>query len=127
MTDHAQLVSAYIEAVGDGRVAEVAGHLRPDVTFSGPGMPLLRGVDAYVAALERLRPIIARNEIRSVLVDGDEACVLYDFVTDTPAGAVVSAEWLTIEDGRIGSVYLLFDKARWPEVLQQLELSAASA
>lgn len=59
--------------------------------------------------------------------DADRVCVLYDFVTRTPAGPVVSAEWLTFEDGRITAVFLLFDKQRWPEVLEQLKTSSASA
>jgi hypothetical protein len=52
--------------------------------------------------------------------------VLYDFVTTTPVGPVASAEWLTLdENGQITSVYLLFDKARWLEVLDHLNLTAA--
>jgi hypothetical protein len=40
---------------------------------------------------------------------------------------VVSAEWLTLTEGRIASAYLLFDKARWPEVLAQLEAVSRGA
>ncbi|MBJ7602400.1 MAG: nuclear transport factor 2 family protein [Candidatus Dormibacteraeota bacterium] len=119
--DQKTLVRDYIRAVGEGRLDEVAQYLREDVTFDGPGLTSSRGADAYLAALRRLEPIIARNEVKSILVDGDEACVLYDFVTDTPVGAVASAEWLRLEGDRIASVYLLFDKANWPTVLQALK------
>jgi hypothetical protein len=91
----------------------------------GPGLESLRGADAYLAALRRLSPIIARNEIRHVYVDEEGACVLYDFVTGTPVGPVASVERLTIEDGRIRSIWLLFDKGRWPEVVERLEELAA--
>ena len=47
--------------------------------------------------------------------------MLYDFVTETPVGPVASVERLTIEDGRIRSIWLLFDKGRWPEVVERLE------
>jgi hypothetical protein len=30
----------------------------------------------------------------------NEVCVFYDFVTETPAGAVASVEWLTIAEDR---------------------------
>ena len=127
MADNAQIATAYVQAVGDGRLNEVATYLHRDVTFESPGLPSYGGAEDYLAALERLRPIIAHNDIRSVLADGERVCVLYDFVTDTPVGAVVSAEWLTLKDGVISSVYLLFDKARWPEVLEHLGVGAASA
>lgn len=127
MSDNAAVATAYIEAVGAGRLDEVATYLHRDVTFESPGLPSHSGAESYLGALERLRPIIAHNDIRSVLADGERVCVLYDFITDTPVGAVVSAEWLTLKDGKISAVYLLFDKARWPEVLEHLDLSAASA
>ncbi len=119
--DQKTLVSEYIRAVGEGRLDDVAQYLREDVTFEGPGLTSSRGADAYLAALRRLEPIITRNDVKSILIDGDEACVMYDFVTDTPVGPVASVEWLRLEGGRIASVYLLFDKANWPTVLQALK------
>jgi ketosteroid isomerase-like protein len=125
--NYEQLTTEYIEAVGEGRLDDVRELLNPDVTFEGPGLNRLDGADAYLAALRRLSPIIARNEIRRVFVDGEETCVVYDFVTDTPVGPVRSVEWLTFEDGRIATVRLLFDKARWPEVLEHLARVGAAA
>lgn len=119
-SDIRALVSDYIHAVGDGRLDELSAYLQPDVTFESPGLPSHQGIDAYIDSLRRIAPIISRNEIKRVLVSRDEACVQYDFVTDSPVGAVASVEWLTIEDGRIAAVYLLFDKERWPEVLEHL-------
>jgi SnoaL-like domain len=126
-SDHTQLVTGYIEAVGDGRLDELSAYLRPDVSFESPGLPSHYGFDSYVGALRRLSPIIARNDIKRIFVDEDEACVLYEFITNTPVGPVASVEWLTIKADRIASVYLIFDKARWPEVLGHLGLSEATA
>ncbi len=126
-TDYKQLTTDYIEAVGEGRLEDVHELLQTNVTFEGPGLNVLNGADAYVAALRRLSPIIARNEIRRVFADGNETCVIYDFVTDTPVGPVRSVEWLTFEDDRIATVRLLFDKARWPEVLERLAQMGAAA
>lgn len=114
-----RIVRDYIVAVGERRLDDVAELLDPNMTFSGPGLEPRHGADGYLAALRRLSPIIVGNDIRRVLVDGSEACVIYDFVTD-PVGAVGTVEWLRIEHGRITSVWLLFDKARWPEVLERL-------
>jgi hypothetical protein len=108
----------YIEAVGDGRLDDVAPMFHSRLEFHSGGQTHDR--DAYLAALRRLGPIIARNEIRELVTSGDEACVVYDFVTDTPAGAVRSVEWLRFEDDRIRDIRLLFDTSRWPEVVDEL-------
>lgn len=118
------LVTEYIHAVGEGRLDRVEELLDPDVEFRGTAAEL-HGSEAYVGALRRLVPILLRNEIRQIVVEGNQAVVLYDFVTDTEAGAVLSTEWLTIEDGRIRSVVLFFDLRRWPEVIQELRRRTA--
>jgi len=45
-----------------------------------------------------------------VFVRGDRACVVYDFVTDTPAGAVRCVELLAVVDRRILVIELLLDR-----------------
>ena len=114
------LVADYIQSVGDGRLDHVAALLHPELDFGGTTAVELHGAGAYLAALERLSPIIERNDIRQIVVDGDRAVVVYDFVTDTEVGAVLTAESLVVEDGRIRSITLLFDWRRWPEVLAEL-------
>ena len=62
-----------------------------------------------------------RNDIRHLFVDGDEACVVYDFVTSTPVGPVLSVEHLRLRNGRIASSTLVFERLHWPEVMTVLK------
>jgi hypothetical protein len=124
--DTAELVTRYIQAVGEKRFELLPPLFHADVTFGGPGVKPLQGAEAYIAALQRLGTILLRNDIKHVLVQGDEAVVIYDFITDTPAGAVASVEWLSFEQGRIRAVELTFDHGRWPEVLQALQAKLAA-
>lgn len=119
MTAAERTVREYLAAVGEGRLDELERYVHEDATFAGAGMAQLDGLPAIRAALGRLSPILERNEVQRVFVDGDEACVVYDFVTK-PVGPVASVEWLRLRDGRISSTWLLFDKARWPEVMGAL-------
>ena len=121
----ADLVTRYIQAVSDKRFDLLPAMLQPDATFGGPNIRTCHGIDEYVGGLQRLAPILLRNEIKHLVVDGEQACVIYDFITDTPAGAVASVEWLQFEDGRIRAAELTFDRGRWPEVLQVLQARAA--
>ena len=53
-------------------------------------------------------------------MEGTNAAVLYDFVTDTDVGPVLTAEFLRVEEGKIRSITPLFDWRRWPEVMLEL-------
>ncbi len=118
-----ELAARYIESVGVKNFEIVSSLLHPELRFDGNFAPVpAKGPDAWLAALRRLAPVLVRNEIRGIVVEGSVACVRYDFVTTVCP--VPSAEWLELVDGRIRSIYLLFDKTRWPEVRQDLQRRA---
>jgi hypothetical protein len=53
---------------------------------------------------------------QKISVDGDEVCVIYDFVTDTPVGPVPSVEWIGMRNGKTKSVRLNFHCLEWPAI-----------
>ena len=118
------LVTSYILAVGEHRLDDLAEMLDPEAEFT-VGETTFSGAAAFIGAFKPLMPIIVRNDIRRVFVDGDEAVAIYDFVTDTPVGAVLSVEHIRVRDGRIVSSVLVFERQRWPEV--QAELAARAS
>lgn len=117
--DPRALAVAYIEAVGRKDFDRVAELLHPDADFVTSG-PRIQGIPAFVGALGRLAPILVRNEIHTTVVDGNDVAIVYDFVTDTPAGAVPTIEWLTTEGGRIRTSRLIFHKEHWPAAVAEL-------
>jgi hypothetical protein len=119
-TDARELLTTYIQAVGERRLEALPPLLDPDAEFT-LGDNTFRGRDAFVGAFRRLLPIIERNEIRHLFVDGNEACVVYDFVTNTPVGAVLSVEYIRLRNGKIASSTLVFERLHWPEVLSVLK------
>lgn len=121
------LVIEYVSAAGDKRFDRLEELVHPDATMDGTVKARSSGAQAFVQGFRNLAPIIDRNEIRELIVDGDTAFVLYDFVTDSPVGAVLTGELLTIEDDRIHSSTLIFDWRRWPEVLGELQARQAQS
>ena len=114
------LVTEYNQAFGDGRLDRVAEMLHPDVVFDGTVGKATRGAAEYMTGLPRLARVVVRNDIREIVVEGSRAFILYDFVTDTSAGAVLSGEFLTFEDGLIRSITLIYDWRHWPEVVAEV-------
>jgi hypothetical protein len=108
----AQIARAYVHAFGDKELGKIEALLAPDVEYTGPAMTLSSAPEV-LTALRRIGAILVRNEIRRVFAEGNEACVIYDFVTDTSLGTVPTVEWLTIVGGRIRSVRVYYDRAPW--------------
>jgi hypothetical protein len=123
-TDRKSQTLSYLNAVGNQRCQDLEPLLAPDLQFRGP-TTTLTSAEAYVAALKRLGAIHVRNDVRRVFVDGDEVCVIYDFVTDTPAGALTTIEWLRFEGDRIRSIDLYYDRLPWQTVMAAIAERAA--
>ena len=119
------MARAYLGAVGNKDLGQVEQLLAPDIAFAGPAMKL-SGARDVLAALRRIGAVHVRNDIQRVFVDGNEACVIYDFVTDT-IGSVPTIEWLRFEDGRIRDVKLYYDQVPWQKLREELARRAAPA
>lgn len=121
--ESAAIARTYIEAVGAHDLATVEGLLSDELAAVFAGGTI--GKQEWIAALARLLPALERNEVREVFADGDRACVVYDFVTDTPAGAVPCVELVTVRDGRITAIELIFDRVAFAPVNEALAARAA--
>lgn len=126
MTDTtADVARRYIERVGahdldpleDLFAADLVARIG-DATF---------GPQEWLGALRSFLPALVRNDISDVVAAGDRAVVAYDFVTDTPAGTVRCVELLTVTDGAIRAIELVFDSARWGLVMAALAERAGAA
>jgi hypothetical protein len=104
------VVTAYHEALSARNFDAARGLLRDDLRFDGP-FDTFTSADDYWAALTRLWGAVERIDIRHRSSRGDEAVVIYDMVTRTPAGTQPVVEWLGVEDGRIAWIRTIFDTA----------------
>lgn len=123
-TDAETIARRYIQAVGahdEGPLDELL-----DVALVAEFAGSTLDKEGWLTALHRLMPALVRNEIREVFSAGDRACVVYDFVTDTAAGAVRCVELLTVREGRIAHIELLLDRVAFAPVNEELALRAAS-
>jgi hypothetical protein len=115
-TDRKKLTLAYLEAVASQQYDKVEAFLAPALRFRGPAMTRTSAAE-FLAALKNLAAIHVRNDVKRVFVDGDEVCVIYDFVTDTSAGALPAVEWLRFDGGRISAIDLYYDRLPWQQTV----------
>jgi hypothetical protein len=123
-TDIQTVARGYIEAVGGHDLASLDGLLDDALVARFAGASSTK--EEWLHALDRLLPALVRNDIREIFVTGGRACVVYDFVTDTPAGTITCIELLTIDDGRIREIELLLDRVAFGPVNETLAERAAA-
>jgi hypothetical protein len=95
------------------------------VRFTGPASNL-HGIRELRAAFERISSVHVRSDIKRVFSDGNEVCVIYDFVTDT-AGTLPTIEWIALENGRIASIKLYYDQVPWLKIREEMARRTAQA
>ena len=118
-TDLKSLAVRYIEAAGSKDYAAITPMLAPDVTFKGVAFET-RGAEEFIAPFKRMAPVWVRSDIRNVFVEGDQVCVIYDFVTDTDAVSVPCIELITFRDEKITRVELFFDRVQFAPAAEAL-------
>jgi ketosteroid isomerase-like protein len=103
-----EIVERYHEAWKRHDFERARGLLHDDLSFRGP-FDTFENADDYVTAIRGLAPIVQNVELRKTFVEGDDVCLLYDMVTNTPAGTQPIAEWYRVRGDKIGAIQVYFD------------------
>jgi hypothetical protein len=108
MGNAAEIVQSFKQALGNGDIAAARKLLDDHLSFRGP-IDAFDTPEPYLEALKKLHPIVQRIDMKKLFVDGDDVCMLYEMVTNTPAGTAFIAEWLHVKGGKIASIRTVFD------------------
>lgn len=76
--------------------------------FDGP-FDSFTTAEEYLAAIQKLHGMVERVDPHHLFVDGDDVCVLYDLVTNSPAGTAFICEWHHVTNGKIDKIRVVFD------------------
>lgn len=95
--------------------------LADEMQFTRFTTPIKRvtGKREYLEATKRFYSLIKALEIKSLVVEGEKACVLTRYELQPPGGAPAFeshvAEVFTVRDGKIQSFDIYFDSAAFPK------------
>lgn len=123
--DIKDLARRYIDAAGSKEYDRVWAMLAPEAVFKGAAFET-HGAAEFIAPFKRMAPVWIRSDIRHVFAEGEQACVIYDFVTDTKAGTIPCIELITFRGERIVRVELFFDRVQFAPAAQALAERAAA-
>jgi len=108
MANANKIVGDYQQAMGKGDFDAARKLLHDNLSFHGP-IETFDHPEPYLESLKKLHPIIQRIDMKKMFADGDDVCLLYDMVTNTPAGTAFIAEWYQVKGEKIAAIRVVFD------------------
>ena len=102
--DARDVVMSYIMALDNQDYDSARKWLGDNVLVKGPAGEAFRSPDEFIRMMQTQR---GKYDIKKVFVDGDDICLLYDFITQTVK--VFFSSWYKVKDGKIISIQTVFD------------------
>jgi hypothetical protein len=104
------LVRAYFSAISQRDFAQLQSFLDPASFRYVSPTRVFNSATAYIADVARIETILKRIELRHMFREGDEVCVIYDFLSTLPElERVRVAAWFHIASGKIDQIEVFFD------------------
>lgn len=119
MTQHRpdQVAHAYIDAI-NARDFERARRFLADERFSQRSpIGMFEDADAYVADVSRVGAILEGIERRRTFVNGDEVCLMVNYITRMDGRQVTPVVyWMRVDGDKICSIETFFDARGYDEM-----------
>lgn len=106
--DTRQVVTNYHDAWTRGDLGAARLYLADDLDFQG-SIDIFRRADDFIVALTMFHKMLRGINLIQSFFSESGAALLYDCETMSPAGVVRTAEFFTVNDGKIKSIRLVFD------------------
>jgi SnoaL-like protein len=104
----ANIVGKYHQAWTHRDLDTARSCLADDLDFQGP-IDTFTNADDLIGALTQFAQMCKRVDVLQEFHADDAAALLYDCVTESPAGTIRTAEFFGLRDGKIASIRLVFD------------------
>jgi hypothetical protein len=119
LADARQVLARFLAARQDPE-ANAVDFMDEAFTFESP---MMRFTDraAYLNSHRAFQNLVTGLTMISELYGSEEATLLYDLETSTPAGVQRTAAHFRIVDGKVSYISLLFDSAPWRPIFESLE------
>ena len=99
-----ETVLSYIEAMGNRDYATVRNYLADNVRVKGPSGEAFRSPNEFLNMMQQQS---GKYDIKKVFADGNDVCLLYDFIT--PKVTTFFCSWYQVKEGKITSIQTVFD------------------
>jgi SnoaL-like protein len=112
-------VRKYHESWTQRDMRTARSYLVDDLDFQGP-IDTFTNADDFIATLARFAAMLSRVDLLQEFYADDAAALLYDCVTDSPAGTIRTAEFFWLRDNKIATIRLVFDATALRQLMPSL-------
>lgn len=110
------VVEAYLDGWKRKDVTVVERLLSKSVSSKGP-MLSTEGRESFIAAVNAVLPLVNDVALRHLIVDGDKAVAVYDFICVELIGVCRVAELICVKNELIHSSEIFFDARPFEEAM----------
>ena len=103
-----QVITSYHAAWTSGDMKAARSFLADGLDFKG-SIENFQRADDFVGSLAMFQKMLRGVNVIQSFYSTNEAALLYDCDTMTPAGVIRTAEFFTVADGKITAIKLIFD------------------
>lgn len=113
------VVNAYLDAIAVSDFAQARRCLVDEGFSTRSPISSFDDADAFVADISRIAAILDRIEQRKVFVDGNDVCVILNYVTYMHKRQVTPVvHWMRIAGGKIVAIETFFDARVYVELFE---------
>jgi hypothetical protein len=112
----ANVVRNYYESWTQRDMGTARSYLADDLDFQG-SIDTFSSADDFIATLTGFAQMLTRVDLLQEFYTDDAAALLYDCVTNSPAGTIRTAEFFRLRDGAIATIRLVFDASALRQVM----------
>jgi hypothetical protein len=112
------IVKGYYHAWSSGNLEVARFFLADDLDFQG-SIDRFHTADAFIATLGAFHRKLSCTRLLKEFYAPNGAMLLYDCVTDSPAGTIRTAEYFGVSSGKIFEIRLVFDATLLRQSMQR--------
>jgi hypothetical protein len=113
-----ELVEKYHNAWTTGDFVTARACLADDLDFEG-SIDTFHTADEFMGALQQFQGMLRQVTILKSLFGQDDAALLYDCDTPTPANVIRTAEFFSIRNDKIADIRLVFDASELRKLMSK--------
>jgi hypothetical protein len=106
--DTRQIIETYHKSWTSGDISGARRYLADDLDFTG-SIDSFNKADDFASALTLFQSMVRSVTLLQSFFDPSGGALLYDCDTASPAGVLRTAEFFTVQNGKITQIRLVFD------------------
>jgi SnoaL-like protein len=110
-----EIVLSYIKSLDSQDYDTARTYMSDHLPIKGPG----ETYNTPEELLKVLRKYLGKYNVKKIVAEAEDVCLLYDLTTTTPPLTILMCSWYHVKDGKIDSIQTIFDPRPYASMADQ--------